>query len=335
MERDDKDLDPILAKWLTGTATEEELAYLKEWSSRDEQNSKLKETLQNVWKEKTAEPVLVNVDEKINEIWLKGMKQKNAKPSYWSPLLKVAAVILFLLGVSWVFYLNYRPSPTDSQLVAEQITIFKENPSGQKTKLFLPDGSTAYLNSASSIQYIAGFQGSERRIILEGEAYFEVAKDNDKPFIVSARGMETLALGTEFNVNAYQETERISVSLVSGKVLIQQTGTSDLNVTLLPGKELVVNPLTLEASEQDFDKDYVTGWKEGHLYFQRAGFNEVKLKLERWFGIEIQVIGQIPQDWKVSTVYKGQTLKNILTDLTYSKNFAYEIIDEKVIISFK
>ena len=335
MEREDKDIEPILTKWLTGTATQEELAFLKAWSARNDQNFKIKETLQKAWEEKTAEPLLVNVDEKINDIWLKGMKHEDAKPSFWNSLLKYAAVIFLLAGVTFVIFMNYTTNPPKVQLTAEPTIIIRENPAGQKTKFFLPDGSTAYLNSASQIKYEAGFQGSERRLYLEGEAYFEVAKDNNKPFIVSAKGMETLALGTEFNVNAYQETDRVSVSLVAGKVLVQQAGTSDLTVTLLPGKELVVNPVTLEATEKVFNQDHVTGWKDGNLYFQKAAFNEVKSKIERWFGIEVQVIGQVPQDWKVSTVYKGQTLRNILTDLSYSKNFAYEIMDEKVIISFK
>nr|WP_242067785.1 DUF4974 domain-containing protein [Cyclobacterium marinum] len=78
----------------------------------------------------------------------------------------------------------------------------------------------------------------------------------------------------------------------------------------------------------------VAGWKEGKLVFENENFTEVKVKLERWFGVEILVEGNKPNDWKVSTVYEKESLKNILLDLQYAKRFAYEINDNQVTIQF-
>src|SRR5690606_4428956 len=196
------------------------------------------------------------------------------------------------------------------------------------------DGSIAYLNSASSVKYLQGFSGEERRVELKGEAYFEVARNTDKPFIVESHGVETIALGTSFNIKAYSNEEELRVSLVEGKIMVHKKGNVKNGVMLSAGKELHVGLNTDKLIETSFDQEEVIGWKDGKLIFNNAGFDEVKLKLERWFGVDIEIAGRVPGDWMVSTVYEGQTLKNILTDLQYSKDFTYVIKKEKVIIKF-
>lgn len=329
-------IDQILTKWLTSTASDEELEILKNWASQSGENLELMETFQKVWREKTAEPILVNVDEKANEIWEKGMLVKPKRSLKWNSILKYAATVFIVLSSSvWIFYSSQldKNKPEDSVAVAPSFT-FRENKPGQKTKILLPDGSIVFLNSSSSIKYLSGFVGNERRIYLEGEAFFEVAKDESKPFVVVSATIETVALGTAFNVNAFNDAKKIRISLIEGEVKVTQMENSGKTVILNPGKELLVVPDTHTFLESSFELDDVIGWKEGKLVFDHATIDEVSRKLERWYGVEIQIKGKAPANWKVTTVYKNQTLKNVLTDLQYSKKFAYEIKDSNVTITF-
>jgi len=335
---DSKDnyIDKLLGKWLAGTATDEEQEVIKQWAGGNEENLEVLETLQKVRDEKMGEPLLVNVDEKINEIWAKGMRSRHREKAVWKPIFKYAAAITLLVCTFWALVqLNNGGFDREAITVPEQpVYIFRENLAGQKTKLYMPDGSVAYLNSASSIKYLQGFSGIERRVELKGEAYFEVARNMEKPFIVESHGVETIALGTAFNLNAYSPEEELRVSLVEGKVMVHKRGNLADGVMLSPGRELHVGLGTDKLIETSFDPEEVIGWKDGKLIFKNAGFHEVKLRLERWFGVDIEIVGRVPGDWRLSTVYRGQTLKNILTDLQYSKDFAYGIEKEKVIIKF-
>lgn len=339
MKEPEDQIDKILTNWLTDTASQEELQILKDWASQDEANLEMMETLKKVWNEKNAEPILVNAEDRINEIWQKGKQEKLKKQ--WRvfnriPLIKYAAVVILLVGSSFgIFYwVQIAEAPQVDIPASAPSFVLRENRAGQKTKISLPDGTIAYLNSSSSIKFLNGFIGNERRVVLEGEAFFEVAKDKSKPFIVESRTVETIALGTAFNVNAFDDTKVVRVSLVEGEVKVNQIGNNDKTVILNPGWELVVVPETRSFLEMQFNLEEVTGWKDGKMVFNNASLKEVTQRLERWYGVTIQVRGNVPENWKVTTVYENQTLKNVLTDLQYSKKFAYEIDGSNITISF-
>lgn len=328
-------IDEILTKWLTNTATEEELSLLRKWTGQNEENLELIEKLQKTWNEDTAEPILVNVDAMANEIWAKAMNEQPKQSWRWNLLFRYAAAIVILAGsFFWILSIaDFAEIEQENSLPITSTFILRENIPGQKTKVFLPDGSIVYLNSSSSIKYLKSFEGLERRVILKGEAFFEVAKDESKPFIVESNSIETVAVGTAFNVNAFNLNE-IRISLVEGKVRINKAESTDKLATLNPGNELVINPNTQKFLEQSFEIEDVIGWKGGKLVFNHATLEEVSHKLERWYGVEITIRGRIPADWEISTVYENQTLKNVLIDLQYSRKFAYEINESNVAITF-
>lgn len=328
-------MDELLAKWLSNTATEDELAILKKWAGQSEENLKLIENLQKTWREDTAEPILVNVDAKANEIWAGAMKELPKQARSRDLWIRYAAAIL-ILSCSFFWLLSksdFGQKEQEDVLSIAPTYILRENAPGQKTKVHLPDGSIAFLNSSSSIKYSNGFDGAERRIILEGEAFFVVAKDTTKPFVVESNNLETIALGTAFNVNAFNLNE-IRISLLEGKVRINQAETTDEVAILSPGFELVVNTSTQEFIKQPFEDEDIIGWKEGKLVFNHASLKEVSLRLERWYAVDITLKGRIPTNWKISTVYENQSLENVLIDLQYSKKFAYEINESNVTITF-
>lgn len=335
MDIQKEQVDEILSRWLTNTATEDEISILKKWVGQDGEKLELLEEFQKTWIEDTAEPILVNVDAKANEIWARAMAEQSKQPVRWNLLFRYAAAVLILAGsFFWIMsFLEFGKIEQGNSLTIAPTFIIRENIPGQKTKVHLPDGSIAYLNSSSSLRYLANFESLERRVILKGEAFFEVAKDPNKPFIVESNSIETVALGTAFNVNAFNPQE-IRISLVEGEVEINPAESTEKLAILSPGNELVINNNTRKFQKQSFVTEDVIGWKEGKLVLNHAALDEVLLKLERWYGVEITVRGKIPADWQISTVYTNQALKNVLTDLQYSKKFAYEINESDVTITF-
>lgn len=157
-------------------------------------------------------------------------------------------------------------------------------PRGKSFLLVLSDGTKVWINAESSLRYPVAFNGKERRVELKGEACFEVAKDEECPFIVSADGMDTHVLGTKFNVRSYTTEDR-HVTLVQGKV--QVTNTNSLtSVVLQPGQDLTYT----ETGEEKISRVNIatyTAWTEGMFYFEDSSLEEIMSSLGRWYNVNV------------------------------------------------
>ena len=281
--------------------------------------------------------------DKIFEKTLLGKKSKYASSnqhflkkldlsSYWRvAAMLVAAAFISLLYFSDQFY--------DAEEMAGQMEmVTKTNDAGRKSQIYLPDGTIVWLNSQSSIQYKPDFSGSTRSVELSGEAYFEVAKDPSKKFIVKTSAMSVTAIGTQFNVNAYSSVDRHQVALAEGKVMVQKTvklNEDDQKVYLDPGQSLSVFKSNGQMIQSSFDPKKILSWKDGIIYFEDAVFEEVVEVLQRWYGktIIVQNIEKAGQ-WQFSSEFNNETLDNVMQNISYSKNFGYTIEGETVNITF-
>jgi transmembrane sensor len=281
--------------------------------------------------------------DKIFEKTLLGKKSKYASsnqhflkkldlPSYWRvAAMLVAAAFISLLYFSDQFY--------DTEEMAGQMEmVTKTNDAGRKSQIYLPDGTIVWLNSQSSIQYKPDFSGSTRSVELSGEAYFEVAKDPSKKFIVKTSAMSVTAIGTQFNVNAYSSVDRHQVALAEGKIMVQKTdklNEDDQKVYLDPGQSLSVFKSNGQMIQSSFDPKKILSWRDGIIYFEDAVFEEVVEVLQRWYGktIIVQNIEKAGQ-WQFSSEFNNETLENVMQNISYSKNFGYTIEGETVNIIF-
>ena len=181
-------------------------------------------------------------------------------------------------------------------------------PKGRQFQLILPDGTKVWLNAASSLRYPTVFSGGNREVAVTGEAYFEVAHDKTKPFIVnippSTGGGRIEVLGTQFNVNAYFNEAAVKTTLVEGSLRIVKSETANGNpqsAILKPGEQAVLvahlpagrqgSPLTIDHSP---DVDKAVAWKKGFFNFEDASLEEVMRQLERWYDIEVVYEKNIP-----------------------------------------
>lgn len=158
-------------------------------------------------------------------------------------------------------------------------------PAGGRFQLRLSDGTSAWLNAASSLEYPVVFGKGERIVRLSGEAFFEVAADPDRPFIIETTSGRIQVLGTSFNVSAYQDDEFMETTLVSGslQVVVPNGQTSRLS----PGQQHKLNQRTFDQTVNTVDTKFYTSWRDGVIYFNRVSLKELSIKLERWYDVQI------------------------------------------------
>lgn len=245
---------------------------------------------------------------------------------------RVAAILIVALSIGALLYFNSTGNPPEETTSVASNLIQKSNPVGVKSKHILPDGSTVFLNAASSIEYPTAFGADDRVVKLQGEAFFQVAKDVDRPFRVLAPAFEVAVLGTTFNVNAHLKSPE--VALVEGKVRVT-AGQLGHSLDLAPGQMAMFDRDKNTFSSTAFDAEYITGWKEGYLMFRDATLDEVVEKLHAWYGIDITVSNKSRAgDWSYTGNFKNERLENVLLNMSILRDFKYVIKNDSLVISF-
>lgn len=245
---------------------------------------------------------------------------------------RVAAIVI-LAVLAAVSLQHTFPSDATVEQVAY---ITKSNPAGQKTTIFLEDGSKVTLNAASTLTYPEYFSGTERRLQLQGEAFFEVAEDTNRPFTVVAKGMATTALGTSFNIRAYEDENSISIALATGKVKVESSETTDHAEVyqLLPGELLTYDMALANYKKERFDLKAQLAWKDGIIYFHDASFEQVIDELSRWYGVSFGIENQPAGSWRYTGEFRKENLENVLLSISYAKKFDFKINDDTVKLVF-
>ena len=181
-------------------------------------------------------------------------------------------------------------------------------PRGGEYKLTLPDGTEVWLNSASSITYPTAFVTKERKVSITGEAYFEVAKDKTKPFMVTAGNQNIEVLGTHFNVMAYADEETIKTTLLEGSVKITEHNNVDI---LKPGEQAIVGKQG-GIKVKTVNTDEAMAWKNGYFKFNRVDIKYIMRQIARWYDVDIAYEGAMPEDEFVGKIGRGENIKQVL-----------------------
>lgn len=268
--------------------------------------------------------ILLNIQDAV--------KPRRKEITFFNTWYKVAAVLIFLLGIGALLRSSFTDIKTDEPLSSVSSIIKQSNRPGVKSKLILSDGSTIFLNSGSSIEYPERFGSNVREVKLKGEAFFQISKDVKRPFKVLSDGFEVVVLGTMFNVNTTLKSP--SVALVEGKVLLNSDD-HRFSLQLEPGQMGRFDKIQSSFSSTGFDIEYITGWKDGYLMFRDATFDEVVEKLHVWYGVQIKVTNKGKSgDWSYTAKFKNEDLKIVLKNMSTLRKFDYQIKSDSLMISF-
>lgn len=203
---------------------------------------------------------------------------------------------------------------------------------GDKARIELPDGTSVILNSASWLSYLNDFGKKIRRVQLNGEAFFKVAHDEDRTFIVQAGDLEIKVLGTSFNVSAYEDAEDIVVVLQKGKVGVYVQGISR---TLIPGDKLEYNKLTRKLTTTQVNSGDYIEWVKGNLYFDKASLKHIMNTLSRIYNVEIRFESDKLLNECFTGTIPGNGIRNALNMLALTTDFTYEMVGSVIVIKNK
>jgi transmembrane sensor len=244
-------------------------------------------------------------------------------------ILTRAAAILFvpLLIISVLVFYNQGARHGMEQFATQKIA----NPSGIRSEIGLPDGTKVWLNAESSIEYNIPFGLKKRDVKLTGEAFFEVQKNEQKPFQVKSGKVTVTVLGTHFNYKAFSEDNAIEVVLAEGKVKLNTNGSeTEKEFILKPGQRAVVDKMTDQTNIFSENVEKYIGWHEGKLIFDECPLREVARRLERWFGIEVEITDPQIGGYKISTTFENESLRQILIMLELASPIKAGIIPARV-----
>lgn len=238
----------------------------------------------------------------------------------------VAAVFIGFCVSSFVFYFS---EPKPSVLVSSYKLATNK---GEKSYLELPDGTKIWLNSCTTIEYAPDYGVSNRDIYLNGEAYFEVAKNKELPFVVKANGIDIKALGTAFNVNAYKEDKELITTLFSGKVEVYPESTRH-KILLEPNQMAIYYKDKNKLEKKSYDDNLFVKWRDGALSFDMMYMKDITKLLERNFDVVFRYDNQDIKDLKFRGSFKNnETLSDILNVIKTNTSISYQIVGDTIII---
>lgn len=202
-----------------------------------------------------------------------------------------------------------------------------ETPFGGKYQINLPDGSKVWLNSASSLRFPALFSGNTREVELNGEAFFDVAKNPNKPFKVITKDQIVEVLGTQFNINSYADEESFKTTLIEGSVKIIY---KDRVVLLSPGQQF--QPILKSSKVIEADTEEVTAWKNGYFLFKDEDIQSIMRKVSRWYNVEVNYSGNIPDVGFGGNISRSKDINEVLNVLQLTNAVHFKVEGRRITV---
>lgn len=353
----------LIIKYIEGTTTKEENKVLENWLISDVKNeiylTKIKEILSSSKDYKEFRKLDVDKDWDLVERRMNNFNEnKNAHLStsiIYKRILQFAAIFVLALVFSGIFfYLNEKTKNNDFPVGYNEIYV----PNGQKSEITLADGTKVWINAGSHLKLPNKFGETTRNIWLEGEAFFEVAKDKEKPFFVHTSDVNIKVLGTSFNVRAYSDEDLIETTLIEGAISLQKTNHNgepdNVTVELEPNHKAVyfksknayVTESLIKTIKQPLeirkiliseliDANTASSWKEDKLIFDNEKFINIISQLERYYGVKIKVEDESLKNVRYTGAIKKISIEQTIKALQITTPFNYEINDNLILITTK
>lgn len=325
-------INQLIRKFISGKISKEELRDLNKWydSKLNEEevfidSFESKEQIRNRMLSKLKNEI--QIEENRNKISLIRFRQIGGM------VASVAAIVI----ISITLFINLQNKKSnEKELAASNITYLERaNPNGQKSKVILTDGTIVWLNAASKIRFPEKFELTERRISLEGEAFFDVTRDENRPFVIQSKNALTTVLGTTFNIKSY-EKEPVQITVASGRVKVNMENTGSLGndeLVLVQNEQVIFSPESGELTKKNVDSNYFLSWKEDVIRFDNTKLSEVVKTLERWYDKKITIENEKLKNCKLVAEYKNEKLYNVLQSLKFSLGIDFQVLDDEIIIS--
>lgn len=314
----------LYTRFLEGRAGVKDLRELKS-SLNNLSDEELSTEMKHYWEAHDTYPKM-NASQKqtiLENIHHQLFTDTNRRTVSWRRMAAAVAVVVLLVVTGWNIAVLQRPeTPT---------TFFAEVPAGNKVQLTLPDKSTVKLNSESTLSY--SYQAGKRMVKLDGEAFFNVSKDKNHPFVVQVGSLNIEVLGTSFNVCSYSEYEVIEASLLTGTICLYDTDNHAATLILKPSQKAVYSKSDRTIRFLNTDNVQEIAWVKNNLVFSSEKLSTVFGKIERWYGVKIRLLCPEIANDRISGSFRNEQLPYVMEALRIQYGFRYEINGNEVIIN--
>ena len=322
-------MESLLPRYCDGNVTEEERRRVVEWMNDSAENKRIAKQINLIYLASHAIKVRkdINTDKALQRVTGKMIVHRKRR-KYWEWAQRAAAV-LFIPLLAATLLLSTRPEAKDGIVAAARLLEISTGP-GMTGSFVLPDGTKVYLNSETKLIYPDYFDGATREVTLSGEAYFEVAKDVDHRFVVHTPHQSQIeVLGTSFNVEAYENDEAVTTTLVEGRVNFYYNNVEQSRqlVTLQPNEKLVY-----QCGNRDIDLRPTsclaeTAWKDGKIVFRNTTLREGLKTLAKRYNVEFIIKNSKGLDDPFTGTFTNQRLERILQYFSISSHIRWRYVD--------
>jgi transmembrane sensor len=314
----------LLERYNEGKCTLEESRLIEQWFDSINQQ----ETTQI--NENALQADLADIGRALTSQIDKSQK-RTIRPWYY---MAAAVAMLITAGASFLIIRNKadKPQLANTKVLSNGymiVTVAK----GDTTQITLEDGSTVVLNAASRLRYPEHFSGNQRELFLEeGEAFFNVAPHPNSSFTVHAGNTSTTALGTSFNIRAYNHEQKITVALLTGKVKVVKARQEPL--ILSPSEQASFDSESATPVKSTFEEQEPIGWQEGNLIFKDASYEEVRTGIENMYGVTL-INQSDKKSWTYTGNFKKERLKNVMETICLTESLTFTIKKDTVLLRNK
>lgn len=321
-------LDLITSK-LSGEITPEQDKALTAWLAQDAENSRIFESYRHTWQAmdrvqgkttREAEEAWSRLEQAINfgEVAVHQPKER----SLFRVLYRYAAVLLFMGFMAFLAY-YFLASPGQQSVVAV----------AKVQQVALEEGTKVTINAHSKLTYPKKFEKEKREVALSGEAYFKVARDPERPFIIKAGSLRVEVLGTEFNVRAYEQDNQIEVTVASGRVAVYDPAKPDQRTVLVKGQKAIFYKATARIEAALNDNINFDAWKTRKIIFEDTPMPEVVRIINNIYQSNIRLQGDVLNDCPVTATFDNHDIESVLRVLQTTLNLTVTHQGQTIIIA--
>ena len=336
MEEENKHIDELIANYLTEGLDKNALDELKTWIAASAENQQYFIRQREIWfsavsreaasvydKDKAFENFRNRVESQ------KEIQSTSRRGFSLSALWRYAAVVAIIIAVGCISYWQGEGNVKDTFA-----DISVEAPLGSKTKLYLPDGTLVWLNAGSRMTYSQGFGVENRKVELEGEGYFEVKRNEKIPFFVKTKDLQLQVLGTKFNFRDYPEDHEVVVSLLEGKVGLNNLLREEKEAVLSPDERAVLNKANGLLTVESVTASNASQWTDGYLFFDEELLPDIAKELERSYNVKIHIANDSLKTFRFygNFVRREQNIQEVLEALASTEKMQYKIEERNITI---
>lgn len=336
MKEENKYMDELISTYLVEGLKADSLEELKKWIAASPKNEKYFMERQEVWasglsgkedtvynREKAFEQFKNRVAKAQQNVEVAAPRKQFGLSVFW----RYAAAVAILFVVSFFSY--WRGGEKVKENFSE---IVVEAPLGSKIKLSLPDGTQVWLNAGSRMAYSQGFGVEDRQVNLSGEGYFEVKRNEKLPFLVQTKELKLQVLGTKFNFRNYPEDSEVIVSLLEGKVALDNLIKRENKLYLSPNERMVMNKANGKMQLERAQASNASQWTSGYLFFDEELLPDIAKELERSYNVKIHIADDTLNTFRFygNFVRREQNIHEVLDNLSATGKLSYKIKGSEV-----